>query len=107
MTHGDFTDTGSWGGRPVAHKISEAASRGRLVVTGVICAERVVAVSGSRSYECTLDDGTGRITLVFLGRRGIPGFMPGTRCTVEGTARLEGGRLTVWNPRYRIEAAGQ
>ncbi len=105
MTEGEFTTSGYWGGRPVAHKISETVPRGRVVVSGVIYSTEVTQDHGTTSYECLLDDGTGEIGLLFLGRRRVAGIVVGTRCTIEGTARLEGRRLVVWNPLYRIEPA--
>ncbi|MGH3470616.1 MAG: hypothetical protein ACRDPG_01050 [Nocardioidaceae bacterium] len=73
------------------------------MVTGVICSTEVTAEHGPASYACVIDDGTGELGLLFLGRRGVAGMVVGTRCTVEGTANLEGSRLVVWNPLYRIE----
>ena len=75
MSTGEFTQAACWGGRPVARKIADVVPRGRVVVTGE------------------------------LGRRSVAGLAVGTRCTVEGTARMEDGRLVVWNPLYRIEPA--
>jgi hypothetical protein len=49
--------------------------------------------------------GTGQLGLVFHGRRVAAGIVVGTRCTVEGTARMADRRLVVWNPLYRIEPA--
>ena len=106
MSPGDFTEADSWGGRPVAHKISEATPRGRLVVSGVIGETAVSADHGSPSLCCTLDDGTGEIGLLFVGRRQVAGVVTGARCTVEGTARMEGGRLVVWNPVYVLDPVG-
>ena len=103
MSSDEFTDSDWWGGRPVARKIAEAVPRGRVVVTGVIYSTEVTQQHGAPSYECLMDDGTGEIGLLFLGRRSVAGIVVGTRCTVEGTARIEGGRLVVWNPLYRIE----
>jgi hypothetical protein len=105
MTEAEFTTSAYWSGRPVAHKITETVPRGRVVVSGVIYSTQVTQGHGTASYECLLDDGTGEIGLLFLGRRGVAGIVVGTRCTIEGTARLEGGRLVVWNPLYRIEPA--
>ena len=70
----------------------------------------VVAVSLQRAgspdgYRCVFDDGTGQIDLLFLGRTEVPGLKPDARCYVEGTARMDHGRLTVWNPLYRLELA--
>ena len=63
----------------------------------------VDARHGTGFYVCLLDDGTGEIGLLFLGPPSVAGMVVGTRCTVEGTARIAGGRLVVWNPLYRIE----
>lgn len=103
MSSDQFTDSDWWGGRPVARKIAQAVPRGRVVVTGVIYSTEVTKQRGTPSYECLMDDGTAEIGLLFLGRRSVAGIVVGTRCTVEGTARMEGGRLVVWNPLYRIE----
>ena len=105
MSSDEFTDADWWEGRPVARKIAEAVPRGRVVVTGVIYSTEVTHEHGTASYECLMDDGTGEIGLLFLGRRSVAGIVVGTRCTVEGTARTEGGRLVVWNPLYRLEPA--
>ena len=105
MSSTEFYEDDVWGGRPVARKISDALPRARVVVSGVIDATGLNADYGTTSFECTLDDGTGKIALVFLGRRTVAGLSVGARCTVEGTAKIEGGRLVVWNPLYRIEPA--
>jgi hypothetical protein len=105
MSADEFTDAVCWGCRPVARKIAEAEPRGRVVVTGTIRSAEVLDRYGTLSYVCLLDDDTGEIGLLFLGQRGVAGMVAGTRCTVEGTARLADGRLMVWNPIYRIEPA--
>ena len=103
MSTGEFTDAATWGGRPIAHKITDAIPRSRLVVTGTIRAVNVTDRYSTFSTLCLLDDGTGEIGLLFLGRRHVGGIAVGTRCTIEGTARMTDGRLIVWNPLYRIE----
>jgi hypothetical protein len=99
----DFTEGTWWGGRSVAFKMAEVVPRGRLIVTGTISAADVVTIGGVASYRCGLDDGTGQLDVIFLGRRHVSGLDVDTRCTVEGTARSEGDRLVVWNPLYRFE----
>jgi hypothetical protein len=101
----EFTNRNYWGGRPVAHWIADAVPRGRVVVTGVVYSTDVTKTHGSPSYLCLLDDGTADIGLLFLGQRHVAGMVVGTRCTVEGTAQMDGGRLVLWNPVYRIEPA--
>jgi RecG-like helicase len=103
MSTFEFTDAATWGGRPVAYKIADAIPRGRVVVSGTVRSAQVVDRYGTRSYVCLLDDGTGEIGLFFLGQRRVAGMVVGTRCTVEGTARMADRRLMIWNPFYRIE----
>jgi len=52
--------------------------------------------------ECTLVDGTGGITVVFLGRRTVAGIRLGTRMIVEGRAGSHHGKLAVLNPDYTL-----
>jgi hypothetical protein len=106
VTAEGFTSDACWGGRPVARRIADACPRYRLVVTGTITAIRVVELGESYGLRCELDDDTGQVALVFVGRAEIPGVVKGARCTVEGTARQGGdnqSELEVWNPLYRFE----
>ena len=57
--------------------------------------------------EIEIDDGTGRLVLRFDGRRGVPGFAPGSRVVAEGTSAEEGGVLVMRNPRYEFSAAAE
>lgn len=103
MSTFDFTQAHRWGGRPVAVTVRDAEPRGRVVVTGTILDLDVVDRGGVASLLGRLDDGTGQIDLLFLGRVDVAGLGKGIRCTVEGTARMGGGRLVIWNPLYRLE----
>ena len=104
MSPDGFTTSDTWGGLPVAREVSAAGPRSRVVVSGVIRSACTTVTRGRSSYECTLDDGSGRLVLLFVGRRRVPGLLAGTRCRIEGTARWEDDRLVVWNPIYLIEA---
>jgi deoxyinosine 3'endonuclease (endonuclease V) len=52
--------------------------------------------------ELVLVDGTGAISVVFLGRRGLAGVDVGTRMLVEGTVGIHKSRLAIMNPAYRL-----
>lgn len=101
---GAVSEDGSWVGVRVARRIGDAAPRSRLRVTGTVTAVEVTTVGGSVSLRCFLDDGTGQVALLFLGRREVTGMQRGARCTAEGTVQKEGGQFVVWNPIWRIEA---
>ncbi len=104
MTSDGFAEGDDWGGRPIARRVADATERGRVLVTGTVRRTGTTNLGGSVSYLCTVEDGTGEIGLLFVGRRSVPGLVRGARCTVEGTARRGRGRLVLWNPRYRLES---
>jgi hypothetical protein len=84
--------------------IADVQWRHRVRVTGTVSALRVQPVSGTCNLECTLVDHTGGISVLFLGRRTIPGIDIGTEMTVEGMVVDHHGRLAILNPVYEISA---
>ena len=62
-----------WGGRPVARRVADAQPRRRAVLSGRLAAGR----SWSVGLELVLDDGTGAICLLWLGRRQMAGLVRG------------------------------
>jgi hypothetical protein len=79
--------------------IASLVPRQRALLSG-----RIEAVSTHQwpAVSCTvrLGDGTGKVTLRFLGRRALPGFDRGRWLRVEGTPAELGGRLVILNPLY-------
>jgi hypothetical protein len=100
---GGFTDVAPWAGRANPGCIAQLRPRSRALVSGTIRSARTSTVGSSPAYRAELVDGTGRLELVFLGRRRIPGLDVGCHCTIEGTVLLKGRKMTIWNPLYRIE----
>jgi amino acid transporter len=76
--------------------------RNRATLEGRIRSVYVGPVSGSPALEAELYDETGGITLVFLGRRTIPGIEPGARMRVEGMVGEMEGYLAMSNPSYML-----
>ena len=76
--------------------------RNRATLEGRIRSVYVGPVSGSPALEAELYDETGGITLVFLGRRAIPGIEPGAKVRVEGMVGETEGYLAMTNPSYRL-----
>ncbi|MDQ2725422.1 MAG: OB-fold nucleic acid binding domain-containing protein, partial [Actinomycetota bacterium] len=90
---------------PGTTPIGEVTHRGRSKVAGKLKTVRVQSWSGVPAFECTVVDGTGALTLVFLGRRAIPGLNPGTKLVAEGTIGSYQGRLAMLNPVYELLAS--
>jgi hypothetical protein len=82
--------------------IAEAPLRERVVVSGVIRTVTLRPRGGVPALEADLDDGTGVITIVWLGRRQITGIEPGRSVTVAGCIGVQGGAALMFNPRYEL-----
>ncbi|WP_328461194.1 OB-fold nucleic acid binding domain-containing protein [Actinoplanes sp. NBC_00393] len=56
------------------------------------------------TLEADLYDGSDVVTLVFLGRRSIPGIEPGRQLTARGRIAVRDDRKVIYNPYYELEA---
>lgn len=55
------------------------------------------------AYEIEVYDGTGRVTVVWIGRRRIPGIEAGRRIQIAGRLTFIDGIATVFNPKYELK----
>jgi hypothetical protein len=58
--------------------------------------------AGTPSLEVDLYDGSGTVTLVWLGRREIAGVSPGRQIRATGRITSSGNRRLMFNPRYEL-----
>ena len=82
--------------------IGSVAWRRRARVQGRVRTLRVQPLSGSPTLELVLEDDTGAMSVVFLGRRSIGGIGVGTVMQVEGMVGMHHGRLAIHNPVYEL-----
>jgi hypothetical protein len=87
--------------------IDTVRERQRVRIAGRVHALRVQPWAGQPTLECTITDGTGRVTVVFLGRRHIAGIEPGARVVVDGMVGTRSGQLVILNPDYRLLPANE
>lgn len=57
------------------------------------------------ALEVELYDGSGSVSVVWLGRRRIPGITPGRRMVVWGRLTGTAGVPRIFNPRYELRPA--
>lgn len=96
----------AWASRiPGTVRIRDAATRSRAKLAGVVRRITVVPLEGGESLEALLYDGTGEITVVWMGRRSIPGLTLGTRLVVEGMLGEQRGSRRVVNPAFEFSAS--
>jgi amino acid transporter len=82
--------------------IGSLRHRHRAKVAGRVRAVSVKPWSGVPTFECTLVDGSGALTIAFLGRRDVPGIEPGAKIVVEGAVGSYRGQLAVLNPLWEF-----
>ena len=90
------------GGTPIA----QLPVRQRAVVCGTLRSVTLRPRAGVPALEAELYDGSGSLSLVFLGRRHIAGIEPGRRVRIEGMVCENEGRPAVFNPRYELQPRG-
>lgn len=85
-------------------QIQRARIRERVHLRGTIQAITLSPEEEHRRLDVELDDGTGNITLVWMGRRLIPGIDVGRTIDVWGTLTISDGRRVIFNPSYELAA---
>lgn len=107
-----------------AHELDAAELREQSASTGSMavrecCTGQVVTVTGSlasvtlrpkqglKVLEAELFDGSGTLTLMWLGRRSIAGITPGRKLHATGRVVDVNGHLAMYNPRYTLIAKGE
>jgi amino acid transporter len=84
--------------------IGDVRWRDRVRVRGSVRSMRVAPQRDVPTLEVVLDDGTGTILVVFLGRREVAGLKVGGRAEIVGTVGVHQNRLGFLNPSYQLLA---
>jgi RecG-like helicase len=82
--------------------IQNCEDRERVQLTGTVSSVTINPRAGHPALEVELRDGSGAVTLVWLGRRQIPGIDCGRTLKVWGRISCHEGRRLVYNPRYEL-----
>ena len=84
--------------------ISDAPDRQRVIVQGTLKTVTLRPRGGVPALEAELYDGSGSISVVWLGRRRIGGIAPGRAIRVEGRIGVQDHQRVMYNPRYSLRA---
>lgn len=76
--------------------------RRRVTLVGVLRSVTLQPRAGVPALEAELFDGTGTVTVIWLGRREIAGIQAGRRIRVEGLVAVNEGRAVMYNPKYEL-----
>lgn len=82
--------------------IADAEDRAMVTLRGSVRSLTVRPRGGVPALEAELFDGSGVITIVWLGRRRIAGIDPGRSMRVQGRIGLHDGVRVIYNPRYEL-----
>ena len=85
----------------------ERCSMGQPVcIAGTLRQVVLRPLAGVPTLEAELYDGTGTVTLVWLGRRRIRGIDPGRTLVARGRMTRRAGQPTLFNPSYELRVSG-
>ncbi len=85
-----------------ADPIGSCARGQRASVHGTIRSVTVRPLATAPSLEAEVYDGSGHITLVWIGHRRLSGVDTGRPITAQGRVTCPQGRPTIFNPTYRL-----
>ena len=86
-----------------ADRLIDSADRQRVVIRGTIETLTIRPREDTSNWlEARLGDGTGTVTLIWMGRHEIPGIEAGREMRVEGRISLVDGVRRIYNPEYTL-----
>lgn len=86
--------------------ISELPARQRVTVAGTLRTVTLRPRAGVPALVADLYDGSGSVSLVWLGRRHIAGIDPGRSLVAYGRITFDGDQPVIFNPRYELRPVG-
>ncbi|MDO5501025.1 MAG: OB-fold nucleic acid binding domain-containing protein [Propionibacteriaceae bacterium] len=85
-----------------ARRIADCTDRDIVLLRGTIKSATTAPAEQPPRLEAHLDDGSGVVTLIWMGRRTISGIRPGAILRVEGRLSNDRGERRIYNPRYEL-----
>jgi hypothetical protein len=101
----DAEDLQREGDRIGASAVATCVDRTPVTVFGTVKSVTIRPRAGTPALEAELYDGSGAVTLVWLGRRTIAGIEPGRQLAATGRIATNEGRRVIFNPRYELVAS--
>lgn len=85
-------------------RLADCPSREPVTVAGVVRRITVIPAQGGESLEAVVSDGTAEVTVVWMGRRVIPGLNLGTRVVLRGVLGETASGRRIVNPTFEFAA---
>jgi RecG-like helicase len=84
--------------------IGDVDDRQRVRLRGFVTVLTMKPRGGTPWLEAEFSDGSGTVTLIWMGRREIPGVVAGRELSVEGRVSYADGQRRLYNPKYELVA---
>ena len=88
-----------------ANLIADLQDREWAKLRGTITVLTMKPRSGTPWLEAEFNDGSGTVTLIWMGRRSIPGISAGRELIVSGRVSYVDGQRRLYNPLYELVAS--
>ncbi len=102
QSHAEAVDLQREAVKAGALPIGDAPDREKVCVHGTLRTVTLRPRGGVPALEAELYDGTGTLTILWLGRRQIAGIFPGRAIRVTGRIGVHDGERIMYNPRYEL-----
>lgn len=89
-----------------ATPVADLPRRELVTVAGTLRTVTLRPRAGVPALVADLYDGSGSVSLVWLGRREIPGIDPGRSLLAYGRITTDGEHPVIYNPRYELRPVG-
>lgn len=87
-----------------AQRACDCRSGDEVTVMGRLRSVELCPTNEAATLEAELFDGTQGVTLIWLGRRRIPGIEPGRTIKVRGRMAERDGQKVLYNPYYELQS---
>jgi len=87
---------------PQTQRINQCRPGARIEVVGTVRSISIYPSLKTPSLQIELYDGSGVVTIIWMGRRTIPGIVPGRAMKVCGRLTCNTESPTIYNPRYEL-----
>ena len=99
----DAAELSEWSAAGGAQRACDCQCGQEAVVLGRVRCVGMSPKASAPTLEAELFDGTDEVTLVWLGRRKIPGIEPGRVLKVRGRIAVRNGKKVLHNPYYELQ----
>ena len=87
-----------------AQRACDCRSGEEVTVLGRLRSVELCPTNEAATLQAELFDGTQGVTLIWLGRRRIPGIEPGRTIKVRGRMAERDGQKVLYNPYYELQS---